>query len=128
MRHSDGLFHIGGKTYPNLTGSRAQVKHHKAYQTAGGLTDKDLKYNKSGKIVSRKKSEANPIVRLLRKGYHTMKGRFGHVKREVKAVPDPAAQETPLYPKTTQTPPQVPAQEIPAPSLSNPKFVCYSIF
>ena len=86
MRHSDGLFHIGGKTYPNLTGSRAQVKHHKAYQTAGGLTDKDLKYNKSGKIVSRKKSEANPIVRLLRKGYHTMKGRFGHVKREVKAV------------------------------------------
>ena len=86
MRGSDGLYHIGGKTYQELTGSRARVKHHMAYQTAGGLTDKDLKYNRGGKIVSRKKSEANPLARLLRKGYHTMKGRFGHVKRKVKAA------------------------------------------
>jgi len=86
MRGSDGLYHIGGKTYQELTGSRARVKHHTAYQTVGGLRDENLKYNKSGKIVSRKKSEANPLVRLLRKGYHTMKGRFGHVKRKVKVV------------------------------------------
>ncbi len=37
-------------------GSRAQVMHGNALRTSGGLRKKDLKYNKSGKIVSRKKS------------------------------------------------------------------------
>lgn len=37
-------------------GSRAQVMHGSAKRTAGGLTKKDLMYNKSGGIVSRKKS------------------------------------------------------------------------
>ena len=37
-------------------GSRAQVMHGNARKTSGGLTKKQLKYNKQGKIVSRKAS------------------------------------------------------------------------
>lgn len=37
-------------------GSRAQVMHGTAQKTSGGLTKSDLKYNKWGRIVSRKKS------------------------------------------------------------------------
>ena len=37
-------------------GSRAQVMHGTAHHTAGGLTKADLKYNKAGRIVSKKKS------------------------------------------------------------------------
>jgi hypothetical protein len=44
---------------PSVTrkiGSRAQVMHGTAEKTKGGLTKKSLKYNKAGRIVSRKKS------------------------------------------------------------------------
>jgi hypothetical protein len=51
-------------------GSRAQVMHGTAKRTSGGLTKKDLKYNKSGEIVSKKKSEK------MKKG-GTWKKRFG---------------------------------------------------
>jgi DVNP family len=37
-------------------GSRAQVMHGTAHHTKGGLTKKQLKYNKYGKIVSARKS------------------------------------------------------------------------
>jgi hypothetical protein len=37
-------------------GSRAQVMHGSAKKTSGGLMKKDLAYNKSGSIVSKKKS------------------------------------------------------------------------
>lgn len=37
-------------------GSRAQVMHGTADHTAGGLKKSDLKMNKWGRIVSRKKS------------------------------------------------------------------------
>jgi hypothetical protein len=37
-------------------GSRAQVMHGTAEKTKGGLTKKNLKYNKYGRIVSAKKS------------------------------------------------------------------------
>ena len=43
-------------------GSRAQVMHGNALKTSGGLRKKDLKYNKSGKIVSRKKSAAGKVM------------------------------------------------------------------
>lgn len=39
-------------------GSRAQVAHGNAKKTSGGLTYKDLKYNKYGRIVSKKASKA----------------------------------------------------------------------
>ena len=64
------------------TGSRAQVMHGTAHHTSGGLTKKDLKYNKHGRIVSRKKSStAKREKRLEKAGYKTRKGKFGIVKK-----------------------------------------------
>ena len=59
-------------------GSRAQVMHGNAKQTGGGLKKKDLKYNKQGKIVSKKMSAmAKKEKRLQKAGYITTKGVFG---------------------------------------------------
>jgi len=59
-------------------GTRAQVMHGTASKTPGGLTKKHLKYNKQGKIVSRKKSQkAKRENRLVKSGYVTKKGEFG---------------------------------------------------
>jgi hypothetical protein len=66
-------------------GSRAQVMHGTANHTAGGLTKGDLKYNKQGRIVSRKKSmSAKKDKRLEKAGYKTQKGKFGAVKSDKK--------------------------------------------
>jgi hypothetical protein len=52
--------------------------HGTATKTSGGLTKKQLKYNKQGKIVSRKASAlAKKNNRLVKAGYVTKKGRFG---------------------------------------------------
>ena len=60
------------------SGSRAQVMNGTARQTSGGLTKKDLKYNKNGRIVSRKQSaRAKRENRLVKSGYVTKKGEFG---------------------------------------------------
>ena len=65
----------------NTTGSRAQVMHGTAKHTSGGLTKKDLKYNKQGKIVSKKLSRrAKKEKRLSKSGYTTKKGSFGAFK------------------------------------------------
>lgn len=62
-------------------GSRSQVMHGTAHHTSGGLTKTDLKYNKWGRIVSRKKSvKAKKEKRLEKAGYKTRKGKFGAVK------------------------------------------------
>jgi hypothetical protein len=62
-------------------GSRAQVMHGSAHHTSGGLTKTDLKYNKWGRIVSRKKSTmAKKTRRLEKAGYKAKKGSFGVVK------------------------------------------------
>ena len=64
-------------------GSRAQVMHGTAHHTSGGLTKKDLKMNKWGRIVSRKKSmKAKKEKRLEKAGYKTKKGKFGAVKKD----------------------------------------------
>ncbi len=64
-------------------GSRAQVMHGTAHHTSGGLTKKDLKMNKWGRIVSRKKSmKAKKDKRLEKAGYKTKKGKFGVVKKD----------------------------------------------
>ena len=52
----DGLFHIDGRIYKLLEGTRADVWEGNAYQTAGGLIKTDLLVNKDGKIVSKSKS------------------------------------------------------------------------
>lgn len=62
-------------------GSRAAVMHGNAHHTSGGLTKSDLKYNKWGRIVSRKKSsKAKKENRLSKLGFKTQKGKFGIVK------------------------------------------------
>ena len=60
------------------TGSRAQVMHGTAKKTTGGLTKSQLKYNKQGKIVSKKASAlAKKNNRLVKAGFVTEKGKFG---------------------------------------------------
>jgi hypothetical protein len=55
--------------------------HGTADHTSGGLTKSDLKMNKWGRIVSRKKSmKAKKENRLVKLGFKTMKGKFGVAK------------------------------------------------
>jgi len=82
-KHEDGTYHINGKKYPVLEGSRAQVWHETAYKTAGGLTKNDLMKNKHGRIVSKKKhTTAKREKRLEKAGYTAKKGKFGAVKMD----------------------------------------------
>jgi len=84
-RAADGLYHISGKTYKHLNGSRVQVHHQTAYQTPGGLTKSDLLLNKWGRIVSAKKHRtAKRQKRLQKLGFFATKGKFGVEKRSVK--------------------------------------------
>jgi hypothetical protein len=64
-------------------GTRAEVMHGTAHHTSGGLTKKDLKYNKRGRIVSRRASEAGKkaLRRLTRAGFKARKGKFTLFKR-----------------------------------------------
>ena len=69
-------------------GSRAQVMHGNAKMTGGGLRKKDLKYNKQGKIVSKKMSQrAKKEKRLQKAGYTTVKGQFGAVNMDGGVLP-----------------------------------------
>ena len=80
-RSNDGFYHMHGKKYEMLEGSRAQVWHGTAYKTTGGLTKNDIMQNKNGRIVSRSKhASAKREKRLIRAGYGTQKGKFGAVK------------------------------------------------
>ena len=68
-------------------GSRAEVFHGTAKKTTGGLEKRDLLQNKHGEIVSRKKHlTAKKEKRLEKHGFFTEKGKFGFVKKAVKAV------------------------------------------
>jgi hypothetical protein len=63
--------------------------HGTADHTSGGLTKGDLKYNKAGRIVSRKKSmKAKKENRLVKLGFKTRKGKFGLVKKGKKGGMD----------------------------------------
>ena len=62
-------------------GSRANVMHGTAKKTSGGLTKSQLKYNKQGKIVSKKVSAlAKKNNNLVKAGYKTKGGVGGIVK------------------------------------------------
>jgi len=66
--------------YKQRVGSRSQVINNIAKMTSGGLTKNDLKYNKFGKIVSKKMSNmAIQDNKLVNAGYHTKKGHFGSI-------------------------------------------------
>ena len=81
-RKPDGKYHIGNQKYEKLEGSRAQVWHGTAHETAGGLKKSDLKMH-NGHIVSRKKSELAKTQRHL-KGHLQPKGSgvFGTVTKK----------------------------------------------
>jgi hypothetical protein len=77
----DGKYHISGKAYPELFGSRQQVINGTAYKTQGNLTKSELMMNKWGRIVSKKKhATAKKEMRLKKYGYTAKKGKFGYVK------------------------------------------------
>lgn len=83
MKSDDGKYHIHGKTYEMLIGSRAQVHHGTAYKTPGNLTKNHIMMNKHGRIVSVKKhNTAKREKRLVKAGYVTRKGVFGSVKNQ----------------------------------------------
>lgn len=85
-KNADGKYHIKGKTFELLIGTRAQVWHGTAYKTSGGLRKMDLVQNDKGRIVSKSKYlTAKKENRLLKHGYGTQKGKFGAVRVEVKS-------------------------------------------
>jgi hypothetical protein len=84
-RQADGLYHIKGRTYKMLKGSRQQVYHGTAYKTEGNLLKKGLFKNNRGYIVSRKKHfTAKKHNRLHEHGIFNKKGEFGIVRRTVR--------------------------------------------
>lgn len=87
QKHSDGMYHIAGKKYPMLVGSRAQVHHGTAYKTKGDLKKSDLVMNKHGRIVSKKKqATAKREKRLEKAGYKPKKGQFVLMRKSMRAT------------------------------------------
>lgn len=85
-RSTDGKYHISGKAYPELFGSRQQVWNGTSFKTAGELVRSQLMMNKWGRIVSTKKhATAKKEKRLEKAGYFAQKGKFGYVKRTPKS-------------------------------------------
>lgn len=88
-RQSDGQYHISGRTYKNLIGSRQQVWNRTTYKTEGQLHRSDLIMNKWGRIVSKNKhNTAKKEKRLQKYGYFAEKGKFGFVKRQSRKSSD----------------------------------------
>ncbi len=87
VKQADGKYHVNGKKFDVLVGSRAQVFHGTAYKTSGGLTKGDLIQNKHGRIVSASKHKtAKKEKRLEKHGYTARKGKFGAVKMRVRSA------------------------------------------
>jgi len=85
VKGPDGLYHVKGKTYKLLIGSRQQVGHETAYKTSGGLTRKHLIQTKDGRWKSLLKHNTSLKEKRLEKaGYFAEKGKFGAVKRTLK--------------------------------------------
>lgn len=88
VRKDDGTYHLDGKKYKELFGSRQQVWNGTVYKTPGGLLRKDLIMNKHRRIVSKKKYETakrehRDKKRLFAK-YTAKKGKFGAIKLDSK--------------------------------------------
>lgn len=83
VKADDGLYHIKGKTFKQLRGSRVQVWNRNAYKTEGGLLRSELTKS-HGRIVSLKKHKtAKKELRLQKYGFFAQKGKFGYVKKDV---------------------------------------------
>ena len=84
-RGEDGNYHVKGKTYKKLIGSRIQVWHVTAFKTDGQLTKDDLMINQWHRIVSKKKHQtAKKEKRLEKHGFFAKKGKFGYVKKTMR--------------------------------------------
>lgn len=84
-RQGDGCYHIKGKKYKELFGSREQVWNGTAYKTEGNLIKSDFLMNKWRRIVSVKKHHtAKKEKRLEKYGYFAKKGKFGYVKKSTR--------------------------------------------
>jgi hypothetical protein len=84
-RQADGFYHVDGKKYKTLFGSREQVMNGTVNKTTGGLTKADLVMNKWGRIVSAKKFKtAKKEMRLQKHGFFAKKGKFGAVTRKLR--------------------------------------------
>lgn len=85
VRGNDGKYHLNGKSYKELFGSRQQVWNGTAFKTEGGLKRSDLIMNKRRRIVSKKKymlsKKEHRQKKRLFKNYTAKKGKFGAVKR-----------------------------------------------
>ena len=94
-RHADGKYHVDGKTFDVLIGTRAQVWHGTAYKTSGGLRKKDLLQNKHGRIVSAKKhaTEKN-LKRLEKAGYKPKKGEFVAMRKSMRRSPSSSSRSS----------------------------------
>ena len=80
-KKDDGMYHISGKRFRELIGTRAQVWHGTAYKTAGDLKKSELMQNKEGRIVSKAKhNTAKKEMRLVKYGFGAEKGKFGMVR------------------------------------------------
>lgn len=80
----DGMYHLEGKKFKAMSGSRQQVWNGTVYKTPGGLKRSDLIMNKHRRIVSKKKyhtakMEHRQKKRLFAK-YTAKKGKFGAIK------------------------------------------------
>ena len=87
QKQSDGLYHINGKTFEELEGSRSKVWHGTAYKTSGGLTHSHLMMNKHGRIVSKSKhATAKREKRLEKAGYKPTKGEFVVMRKSMRKM------------------------------------------
>ena len=124
VRDDDGTYHIKGKHYPELFGSRQQVINGTAFKTTGELTKKDLMMNKWGRIVSAKKHKtAKKEKRLEKAGYFAKKGKFGFVKktaRKSRKAKKKGGNHIPGHTDDTAEPMPEP-EAMPEPSMSEPE-------
>ena len=85
VKKSDGKYHVDGKKFDVLEGTRAQVWHGTAYKTSGGLVRKNLLQNKHGRIVSAKKHHSEKKNKRLEKaGYKPKKGKFVIMRKSMR--------------------------------------------
>ena len=92
-------------TFNKRVGTRAQVMHGNAKMTGGRLMKKDLKYNKAGKIVSKKLSRiAKKEQRLQKAGYKTQKGVFELFQKQIGGDSDEEEEEDEDESKATVPP------------------------
>lgn len=81
---SDGMYHIEGKKFKGMSGSRQQVWNGTVFKTPGGLKRSDLLMNKHRRIVSKKKHQTAKMEHRQKKRlfakYTAKKGKFGAIK------------------------------------------------